>query len=196
LEVLLDGNLVPIPSACGVPPQALCQDDRVVVDPDMCSATASIDNGSDGSVSQDPAGPYPLGETTVVLTASNGPFESTCEGTVTVVDEASPVISSNAPATIEPPDAPISFTATATDNCSVGSVAVTEYDCYKYTKKGKRIDKTDSCQVSLDGDTVTIIDSGGVGTTITWRIVAQDGSGNTVTMRSAVEVVNPGNGRR
>ncbi|MEA1901565.1 MAG: C1 family peptidase, partial [Thermodesulfobacteriota bacterium] len=93
---------------------------------------------------------------------------SICEQTINVVDTTAPVIACNAPATITPADAPISFTTMATDNCdNEPSVEITEFDCFKYTKKGKRIDKTMSCVVEVNGDTITIVDSGGVNVNIT-----------------------------
>ena len=92
----------------------------------------------------------------------------------------------------QPPDAPISFKATATDNCDVSLVEITQYDCYKYTKKGKRIDKTESCVVEVADDTITILNSGGVDNHITWTITATDGSGNTTETDCEILVVNPG----
>ena len=67
-----------------------------------------------------------------------------------------PVIDCNAPSTIVPPDAPISFTATATDNGSSTSCVITDPDCFTFTNKGKRIDKTESCVVEVDRATITI----------------------------------------
>ena len=135
-----------------------------------------------------------VGANTVILTVTdvNGNV-NTATATVTVVDNEFPVIQSNAPATIIPPDAPISFTATATDNCDV-SVVITRYDCFKFTKKGKRIDKTGSCVVAMDGATITILDSGGVDDNITWHIVATDANGNVTEADYATLVINPGNG--
>jgi hypothetical protein len=115
---------------------------------------------------------------------------------VTVIDDIAPVAECNAPPTIVPPDAPISFTATATDNCDVSSVEIVEYDCYKYTKKGKRIDKTESCVVSVEGDTITILDSGGVDDNIIWTVVATDSIGNTTETDCETLVVNPGQNRK
>jgi hypothetical protein len=71
-------------------------------------------------------------------------------------------------------------------------VEIVDYDCYKYTKKGKRIDKTESCVVEVAGDTITILDSGGVDDHITWTISATDSSGNTAQLVCEVLVVNPG----
>ena len=66
------------------------------------------------------------------------------------------------------------------------------YDCYTFTKKGKRIDKRDSCVVSFGGATVTISDSGGVGDIIQWTVSSHDVSGNSVQATCTVNVLNPG----
>ena len=181
------------------PPEALCQDVTVDADAGLCTADASIDAGSsdpDGdpiTLTQDPPGPYPVGDTLVTLTVEDEEAASaTCQGTVTVVDGEPPVVSCNSPATIAPPDAPISFTATAADNCGGASVEVVDFDCWKLTRKGKRIDKTASCVVGIDGATVTIVDSGGVGDHISWQVHAEDGGGSGTTIECELEVVNPG----
>ena len=118
---------------------------------------------------------------------------STCDQIITVVDTTPPVIACNAPATITPPDAPISFTATAIDNCDPApSVSITAYDCRFFTKKGKEIDKKESCIVDVDGGTITILDSGGVGTQITWTVRAVDECGNASEVSCMVDVVKKG----
>ena len=87
---------------------------------------------------------------------------------------------------------PISFTATADDVCEGPLPAVvTEYDCFKVTKKGKAIDKTYSCVVSVAGDTITVLDSGGKDTQITWTAEATDGAGNVGSVDCSVDVVKP-----
>ncbi|HSR52374.1 MAG TPA: DUF5011 domain-containing protein [Acidobacteriota bacterium] len=112
--------------------------------------------------------------------------------TVNVVDTTPPVISCNAPATITPPDAPISFTATAEDACEGPVTAeITAFDCFWTNPAGKLVDKTNSCVVSFDGDTLTIDDSGGVGDTIEWTVTAEDSFGNASSETCGVEVVNP-----
>jgi uncharacterized repeat protein (TIGR01451 family) len=186
-------------------PVAVCQDVELVADL-ACQAdvtgSSAFDGGSsdpDGDLplafSHAPAGPYGLGGTAVTLTVEDAlGLGDTCEATVTVVDQAAPAIQCNAPATITPPDAPITFTATATDNCSVASVVVDSYECFKHTRKGKKIDKGQSCVVATGGASVTLHDSGGVGDTIVWKVTAVDGSGNPITQSCTVEVVNPGNG--
>ena len=128
---------------------------------------------------------------TLTVADDSGAADS-CTATVTVVDETPPEAQCNAPGTIVPPDAPISFKVTANDNCGDSLVEITQYDCYKYTKKGKRIDKTESCVVEVVGDTITILDSGGVDDHITWTVIATDSSGNTAETDCEILVVNPG----
>jgi hypothetical protein len=116
-----------------------------------------------------------------------------CDQTIEVVDTTDPVISCNSPNKITPPDAPISFTATAVDNCdSVPDVEILGYDCFKVHKDGKITSKLRSCAVEIDGPTITILDSGGVGDNITWVVSSTDDCGNTVENLCALEVVRPG----
>ena len=114
--------------------------------------------------------------------------------TITVEDTTPPIISCNAPATIVPPDAPISFTATAVDNCDDSPlVKITGYDCYFETRQGRLIDKKESCVVEISGDQITILDSGGVGTTITWTIEATDSCNNSSDKLCDTSVIRLGN---
>ena len=139
---------------------------------------------------------FPLGTTKVIFTANdNAGNQSKTETNVTVQDTTPPAVMCNSPATIVPPDAPVSFAATADDICQ-GAVttAITDFDCFKFTKKGKRIDKTEACVISLDGGTITVEESGGVGNNITWTAVATDASGNSTTKACSLVVENPGKG--
>lgn len=179
-------------------PVAQCSNVTVSTDPGVCTAVASIDDGSfdpDGeevTLAQIPPPPYPLGETVVTLRVSD-PTElvDTCFATVTVEDNEPPTPICNA-TDIIPPNAPVSFIASAMDNCSVAGVEIDEFDCFKFTKKGERVDKTESCVVSYNGDTITIQDTGGVGTHISWEVTATDGSGNTAEQHCEIIVQNPG----
>lgn len=186
------------PTPDNLAPVAQCQDVTVEADQTSCTAGADVDDGSfdpDGdpiTLAQDPPGPYGLGDTLVTLTVTDdGDLADSCQATVTVVDAAAPEIQCNAPATITPPDAPVSFTAAATDACGPAAAEVVAYDCFMFTKKGKRIDKTGSCEVAIDGATVTVADSGGVGTTIEWTVEATDGAGNGIVMVCSVAVAKP-----
>jgi hypothetical protein len=108
--------------------------------------------------------------------------------TVEVVDTTPPVIACNAPATIKPPDAEISFTATATDVCDADVAAqVQSYDCFAI-KRGKRVSKLESCVVSFTGSTVTIHDVGGYGDHVTWTVGASDDTGNNLPVTCEVVV--------
>jgi hypothetical protein len=114
------------------------------------------------------------------------------ETAVAVVDTTPPEIACNAPATVTPPDAPISFAATATDTCDTQVLPeVLGFDCFTFTKKGRRIDKRESCEVSFLGDTLAIVDVGGVGDQIAWTVRGTDDSGNASTVECALTVVNP-----
>lgn len=107
-------------------------------------------------------------------------------------DDIPPMIQCQDSDTIDPNDTPISFTATASDNCGVATVEVIGHDCYKYTKKGKLVDKTGDCVVEYQDDTVTILHSSGVGTNIVWTVTATDVNGKTSEVSCEVPVLIPG----
>ena len=182
------------PALSGVPASTTVECDSVpAVDTvsavDNCDSNPMIffsETRTDGSCPNN----YTLTRT---WTATDSCGNSTDESQViTVQDTTSPVISCNSPATITPPDAPISFTATATDNCDMTpSITITAYDCYKLIKKDKRIDKTESCIVEMAGDRFTILDTGGVDDHIAWTVVSTDSCGNVSTENCEVLVVNP-----
>ncbi len=109
------------------PPAALCKDVTVSAGA-QCMADASVDNGSsdpDGdpiTLSQDPAGPYPMGNTLVTLTvADDQGGVSQCQAMVTVVDNTLPVIHCPEAVTLETNEAcQATYTgpaATASDFC-------------------------------------------------------------------------------
>jgi hypothetical protein len=106
---------------------------------------------------------------------------------VGVADTTAPSVACNVPETISPRDGldedepakqPVTFTATATDTCDpAASAAIVGFDCFR-DQGGKRIDKTGSCSVAIAGSTITILNSGGVGTRIEWTVQGTDASGN------------------
>jgi predicted outer membrane repeat protein len=124
------------------PPVAQCHDVTVSAGAD-CTADASIDNGSFDpdagdtiTLTQSPAGPYPLGVTTVTLTVTdNHGASNNCTATVTVVDTTPPVpnvaslpgVSGQCSATLTAPQ--------ATDNCA-GLISATTSDPTTYNSQG------------------------------------------------------------
>ncbi len=180
-------------------PVAQCVDVLVEGDATNCSATADINNGSfdpDGtlaSITQTPPGPYGLGATNVVLTVTDDlGATASCSATVTVVDNEIPVTQCS-DEIITPPDAPITFTASASDSCSTPAVAVVAYDCYRFNNNGKRIDTMDSCVITMSGANVTVEETSGVGSYIDWIVEATDSSGNMNSETCTIEVIQPGN---
>jgi hypothetical protein len=152
---------------------------------DACDAAPSISN--------DAPSLFPLGTTTVNWIATDADDNQGQDTqSVLVEDTTPPVIDCGAPATITPPKAPVSFTATAEDVC-MGPMTpeILGYGCYKMTKKGRVIIKQQSCVVSFAGDTLTISDSGGVDARIVWTVRVADGNGNTTTTSCGVSVVRP-----
>ena len=176
------------------PPVAICKDVEVSTAPGQCGSSASIDDGSydpEGApvlLSQDPSGPYPPGDTLVTLIVFDGQDSASCQATVTVIDSNnSPVtIACNSPATITPPDAPISFTATASGGCGETTATITGYGCFKLGGNGGP--HPAGCQVNVAGATIEIEHTGGVGTHIQWTVEA-----GGETLQCSVDVANPGN---
>jgi hypothetical protein len=106
------------------------------------------------------------------------------------VDDRAPTVACNAPATITPRDAAISFEATAADGCEV-TTEVTGYDCFWFNPAGKRVDRTKGCEVVLQNGRITILDSGGVGDHITWDVTATDEAGNQTLQTCEIQVERP-----
>jgi hypothetical protein len=152
----------------------------------------SFDNANSATPTLTVSPPCNISCNVTLTVTDSGGLTSQCTATVSIDDTTPPVISCNAPGTIIPPDAPISFTATAIDNCDdAPTVEIVDFDCFKFTKKGKRIDKTESCDVQVVGDTITILNSGGVGDHITWTVRATDNCGKTAETTCEVLVVRP-----
>ncbi len=138
-----------------------------------CSANASIDDGSFDpdigdtiTLTQTPAGPYPVGRTPVTLTVADSHGASaSCVATVTVVDTTPPTIACPVSQTVNATSlsgAVVLFgLPIASDNCSIASVTCSP----------------------VSGSTFAI------GTT-TVTCIATDGSGNTSTCSFTVKVKN------
>lgn len=114
-----------------------------------------------------------------VLRVIDGYGQSDEDTTVAkVVDTTPPVVTCNAPDTITPPKAPVSYTATAVDICDPNVIpTLSGASCYTFNKTGKKVLRTD-CVVTLKGPTITISDSGGVDDFVAWNAQATDASGN------------------
>ena len=134
--------------------------------------------------------------TTLVTGAALDHAGNTAQTTATVlIDRTDPVLSCNAN-DIVPPDAPISFTASSDDDGLSGvTTVVTGFSCWTINGSGRRIDKGESCVVDFSGDTLKILDSGGVGDNIDWTVTATDEAGNTSTEMCSITVNNPGGGQ-
>jgi hypothetical protein len=152
---------------------------------DLCDSNPTVTNNAPAL--------FPLGLSTVTWTAKDGSAnKSTATQSVKIQDTTAPVVSCNAPATIIPADAPISFTATAKDVCDAAPQAsISSYDCYTFNGAGKRIDKKESCVVQFQGAKLTIVDSGGVGDIIEWTVGSTDASGNKTTQTCVINVAKP-----
>jgi hypothetical protein len=111
-----------------------------------------------------------------------------------VADTTGPSIDCNAPATITPRRTPYVFGATTNDVCddALAAPAVLDYECFTVNKAGKSVAR--KCVVASAGDTLTILDSGGVGDHFRWRVGASDAHGNGTIVTCATEVVRPGPG--
>jgi hypothetical protein len=186
------------PPEVACPPPATVECDDPATDPAVTGQATAVDGcTSDPSISY--ADEETPGECAGTLTVrriwtATDAFDqsSACESTVEVVDTTPPDGLCNAPAAITPPDAPVSFTASATDGCDGSPVVeITGYDCYAVNGSGRPVDKTESCVVQIAGDTITILDSGGVGDHIAWTLRSVDCSGNVDESTCEVVVVQP-----
>jgi len=126
------------------PPVAVCVDVEVFAD-ENCEGHATVDDFDGGSYDPDddpvtivisPEGPYPLGETEVVLTITDDSGESaSCNSTINVIDNTPPVPDIDPlPDVIGECEAIVDI-PTATDNCA-GIVEATTSDPLVYTEQG------------------------------------------------------------
>jgi len=181
------------------PPSISCPAVVVPTDAGQCSASPAIpvsagDNCAAGTPAITPPGGSVFGLGTTSYSASVSDLSGnvkTCSSTVTVVDETPPQIQCNTAGVEVRPGKSVSIEAGATDSCSISSVAVTGYDCWRANDEGIRVDASSDCSVSIAGAQVNILRPGGVGTRIEWTVEATDGSGNVTTALCQVESTNP-----
>src|SRR5262249_48322979 len=147
IVALIPGFIGPAAIALPVParnraPVAKCHNVTVSAGPD-CTANASIDDGSFDpdtgdtiTITQSPAGPYPVGTTTVTLTVTdNHGASSQCSSTVTVVDTTPPTLTLKPSIGLWPPNHQYHTVTTAdmvaavSDSCSsigLNNVVITQ----------------------------------------------------------------------
>jgi hypothetical protein len=133
-----------------------------------------------------------LGETNYYVRVVDSRFAADSDSVkVTVVDTTPAEVTCNAPATISPTDAPISFKATASDLCGASSAVIQSFACFEVKKDGRVLDRREWCKVAIEGDTLTILNPGGVNTTIQWQAGSTDAAGNASLETCEVFVANP-----
>jgi two-component sensor histidine kinase len=130
-----------------------------------CMASASIDDGSFDSdsgdtitLTQSPAGPYPLGTTSVTLTATDSHGAScSATATVTVVDDGVPTLTLRPAMNLRPPNHTYQtltmsqMVASVSDGCS-SSLSINDVVIEKVTS-----DEPDNAPGSSDGNTINDI---------------------------------------
>jgi hypothetical protein len=181
----------------GGPPVAKCTNVTVPTDPGVCTASnASVDNGSsdpDGdavTVSQTPAGPYPLGTTAVTLTATDTEtLSSTCSANVTVVDKQPPTIStvSASPNVIWPPNEkmiPVTVSVSASENCDPSPVCKITGITSNESISSSDAQITGNLTASLRAERL----GSGTGRTYTLAIQCTDASSNSSAANGTVTV--------
>jgi hypothetical protein len=132
-----------------------------------------------------------LGAQTYVLKTIDGGMQADeASATVTVVDTVAPVVDCDTPASVTPSGAPYTFTATASDVCDAAQAApeVLDFECFTIKASGTRVDHP--CHVDVDSGTVTIRNTGGVGSRLRWHLSATDADGNE-TVSTCETVVVP-----
>ena len=196
-----------------VTPIAICKNVTTSTIPGLCTANASIDNGSNDpdndtfTLSQSPTGPYNQGTTPVTLTIKDQNGQSNmCQATVTVNDLEPPSIKSVVaqPNSLWPPNhklVPISITPSAADNCGVlptcKIVSVTSNEPilgpgsgntdpdWIITQPGPSVSPT-TLGLLLRAERA----GGGTGRVYTVNVSCSDASGNTAVGNTTVSVVH------
>ena len=109
--------------------------------------------------------------------------------TITVVDTTPPMLEVPEDVNITPSGASSSYTIVSSDTCG-GVVLTMDYSCQKRKKDGSLVSKPcEEDSVVLEGNTVTVIESGGVGNIITVTITSTDDCDNFSTKSFVVNVL-------
>lgn len=193
------------------PPVAQAQDVRVGNDPGLCSAdlgAGAFDNGSfdpDGdaiTLTVVPTGPYPVGTTSVVLTATDSRGASASDvANITVVDVEAPSINGASvdKSALWPPNhqmIDVHVAYTATDNCGVVSTALSVSS--NESLNGRGDGNTESDWEVLDAHNVRLRaerSGNGKGRVYTVTITATDAAGNSSSSSVTVRVQHDQRGR-
>jgi hypothetical protein len=197
------------------PPVAVCEDVTVSAGED-CEEGASIDAGSFDpdedpiTMTQEPPGPYPVGDTEVkLIVRDDSGAADTCMATVTVVDDIAPQV------TVEldhdslwPPNhklVEVCAVVTATDNCDsdpswVLSSITSNEDDEKKRQGGDGNTRNDIQGADLGtADNCMLLraerSGRGDGRTYTLEFTAQDSSGNSATTTVEVRVEHDQSGK-
>jgi hypothetical protein len=195
-------------------PVAKCADRTVPAD-GTCHADASVDDGSfdpDGDAftcTQEPAGPYGEGTTSVTLTCTDDQgASSSCTATVTVVDETPPVVTTTNPAPLFPPnheyrtiDVASDCIVSIQDACdgTLDTASHTQVTCCTSDEPDNGLgdgNTTDDC-VIVDNHTVNVRAEragGGNGRVYTIHFTVTDDSNNSSDFTCAVSVPHSENG--
>jgi large repetitive protein len=117
---------------------------------------------------------------------------SSSTATFSIVDTTAPTLSSDVH-DILPSAAPITFTVSAQDVCGTATATITSVTAQAVNGAGKVIDKSGSAVIQINGNKLTIVDSGGVGTYFTVNASAVDACGNTSSATYVIHVLRPAN---
>jgi hypothetical protein len=184
-------------------PVAKAKNVTVAAGPD-CTANASVDDGSfdpDGDplvMTQSPAGPYPLGTTSVLLTVRDPRGASSqATATVTVVDTTGPNVSdgSASPKVLWPPNhqmVPIRIDYNTSDTCSAGGTCVLSVRSNEATNGLGDGDTSPDWSIVDEHNVMLRSERSGAGSgrVYTITIDCSDGAGNHTIETVTVTVLN------
>ena len=164
---------------------------------DTSSASTGVATGSDTcggvAITESETSVAGSGNTEVITRTWTATDDSgnTASGvqTITVVDTTDPSLTVPEDDNITPSGGPSSYTIESSDTCG-GVVLTMDYSCQKRKKDGSLVSKPcEEGSVVLEDNTVTVIESGGVGNIITVTITSTDDSGNFSTDSFDVNVL-------